>query len=142
MSHDTIGRLFVTGGNNAKVTSIYDFGAADRIKGAPKMNIRRRCHSSTVAVEGNIFTIGGSFSDGIGDENGQPLRMARSSGRDLHQNIVNAGDTSMFFAATCDSTTSLERRQCNRRLSSRIPPASGLHHSASSTSASSARDLA
>jgi galactose oxidase len=73
MSHDTAGRLFVTGGNNAEVTSIYDFPSATWTKG-PDMKHARGYHASTITSEGNIFTIGGSFSGDIGGENNVLLK--------------------------------------------------------------------
>ena len=73
MSQDIDGRLFVTGGNNAEVTSIYDSAAAAWLPG-PRMNIARGYHASAVTSSGDIFTIGGSFSGGNGGEGNVPFK--------------------------------------------------------------------
>ena len=73
MSHDLNGRFFVTGGNNAEVTSVYDFALAAWTK-APNMNVARGYHSTAVTSNGDVFAIGGSFSGGYGGVDGTPLK--------------------------------------------------------------------
>ncbi|KAL8652816.1 MAG: hypothetical protein Q9210_002465 [Variospora velana] len=70
ISLDAGGRIFVTGGNDAPKTSIYDSNANTWIA-APNMKIARGYQSSATLSNGNIFTIGGSWSGGQGDKNGE-----------------------------------------------------------------------
>ncbi|KAL8668733.1 MAG: hypothetical protein Q9168_006651 [Polycauliona sp. 1 TL-2023] len=68
LSLDNSGRPFVTGGNDAAKTSIYD--GTTWIAG-PNMNIQRGYQSSATLSDGRIFTIGGSWSGGEGNKNGE-----------------------------------------------------------------------
>ncbi|KAI9796356.1 MAG: hypothetical protein M1833_006361 [Piccolia ochrophora] len=70
ISLDANGRPVVTGGNNAARTSIYDPAAANWIS-APDMKKPRGYQSSATCSDGRIFTIGGSWSGGEGDKNGE-----------------------------------------------------------------------
>ncbi|KAI4276113.1 MAG: hypothetical protein L6R35_006231 [Caloplaca aegaea] len=70
ISLDAGGRIFVTGGNDAPKTSIYDSNANSWIA-APNMKIARGYQSSATLSNGNIFTIGGSWSGGRGNKNGE-----------------------------------------------------------------------
>ena len=70
ISMDFDGRLVVTGGDTANRTSIYDPSSNTWIAG-PTMKIPRGYQSSTTTSEGKIFTIGGSWSGGYGNKNGE-----------------------------------------------------------------------
>ncbi|CAN9386741.1 unnamed protein product [Alternaria alternata] len=64
------GRIVVTGGDNAEITSIYDPATNDWTRG-PNMKISRGYQSQTTLSNGGIFTIGGSWSGGNGGKNGE-----------------------------------------------------------------------
>ncbi|KAL8649816.1 MAG: hypothetical protein Q9226_005417 [Calogaya cf. arnoldii] len=68
LSLDASGRPFVTGGNDAAKLSIYD--GTNWIAGPP-MKIQRGYQSSATLSDGRIFTIGGSWSGGEGNKNGE-----------------------------------------------------------------------
>ncbi|KAI9889961.1 MAG: hypothetical protein M1814_004579 [Vezdaea aestivalis] len=70
ISMDASGRTVVTGGNNAPKTSIYDPAPDGWISGA-NMKIPRGYQSSVTCSDGRIFTIGGSWSGGEGNKNGE-----------------------------------------------------------------------
>lgn len=70
ISIDGQGKVIVTGGNSADKTTFYDFTSDKWIKG-PKMNIPRGYQSSVTLSDGRVFTIGGSWSGGIGDKPGE-----------------------------------------------------------------------
>jgi galactose oxidase len=70
ISIDFNGRILVTGGNDAPRASLYqptDFNWID----APNMNTARGYQASATLSNGNIFTIGGSWSGGIFNKNGE-----------------------------------------------------------------------
>ncbi|CAK1361526.1 Galactose oxidase [Cercospora beticola] len=64
------GRVMITGGSNAEVTSIWspETGAFTR---GPNMDQARGYQSSTTLSDGRVFTIGGSWSGGEGGKNGE-----------------------------------------------------------------------
>ncbi|KAL5414523.1 hypothetical protein PMIN04_008983 [Paraphaeosphaeria minitans] len=70
ISMDFNGRIIVTGGSNAAKTSIYD-SAADTWTAGPDMKIARGYQSTTTVSDGRIFNIGGSWSGGEGNKNGE-----------------------------------------------------------------------
>ena len=70
LSMDTTGRPFVTGGNSASRTSIYD-PVADAWISGPNMQIGRGYQASCAVSDGRTFTIGGSWSGGEGGKNGE-----------------------------------------------------------------------
>ncbi|KAI4193236.1 MAG: hypothetical protein LQ348_002919 [Seirophora lacunosa] len=78
ISLDVQGRVFVTGGNDAPKTSIYDSNANTWIA-APNMKIARGYQSSTTLSNGDIFTIGGSWSGGQGNKNGEVWKSATNT---------------------------------------------------------------
>ncbi|KAL8868405.1 MAG: hypothetical protein Q9174_005016 [Haloplaca sp. 1 TL-2023] len=78
ISLDVSGRPFVTGGNDAAKLSIYD-PAANNWIGGPNMKIARGYQSSTTLSDGRIFTIGGSWSGGEGNKNGEVWSPASNS---------------------------------------------------------------
>ncbi|KAF2760457.1 galactose oxidase [Pseudovirgaria hyperparasitica] len=63
LSMDSTGRFIVTGGNDAAKTSIYDPRTNQWQKGA-EMNVPRGYQSSATLSNGNVFTLGGSWSGG------------------------------------------------------------------------------
>ena len=69
-SLDATGRLIVTGGNNAEKTSIFEVGS-DSWLPATNMQIPRGYQSQTTLSDGRVFTIGGSWSGGQGNKNGE-----------------------------------------------------------------------
>ncbi|KAL8964463.1 MAG: hypothetical protein Q9183_004434 [Haloplaca sp. 2 TL-2023] len=78
ISLDVSGRPFVTGGNDAPKLSIYD-PATNNWIGGPNMKISRGYQSSTTLSDGRIFTIGGSWSGGEGNKNGEVWSPASNS---------------------------------------------------------------
>ncbi|KAL8916958.1 MAG: hypothetical protein Q9172_006042 [Xanthocarpia lactea] len=76
LSLDASGRPFVTGGDDAAKLSIYD--GTNWIAG-PNMRIQRGYQSSTTLSDGRIFVIGGSWSGGEGNKNGEVWSPASNS---------------------------------------------------------------
>ncbi|KAM6506997.1 hypothetical protein FALCPG4_018390 [Fusarium falciforme] len=70
ISMDGDGQIVVTGGNDAKKTSLYDSPSDSWITG-PEMNIARGYQSSATTSDGRVFTIGGSWSGARGGKNGE-----------------------------------------------------------------------
>ncbi|KAN0083641.1 copper radical oxidase [Elaphomyces granulatus] len=70
ISKDFNGRLVVTGGSTDPRTSIYDLNSSSWIS-AHNLTIPRGYQSSTILSDGQIFTIGGSWSGGRGGKNGE-----------------------------------------------------------------------
>ncbi|KAF4549027.1 Hypothetical protein D9617_24g017410 [Elsinoe fawcettii] len=65
MSFLANGTMVVTGGENAEAVSFYNF-QTNKWTRAADMKVARGYQSSTTLSNGNIFTIGGSFTGGIG----------------------------------------------------------------------------
>ncbi|KAM5341294.1 hypothetical protein ACJ41O_014325 [Fusarium nematophilum] len=70
ISLDGNGQVVVTGGNNAEKTSLYDSSSDSWIPG-PDMKIARGYQSSATMSDGRVFTIGGSWSGGRFEKNGE-----------------------------------------------------------------------
>ncbi|KAF1837919.1 arabinogalactan endo-1,4-beta-galactosidase [Decorospora gaudefroyi] len=70
ISLDFSGRVVVTGGSSAAKTSIYDPSSSAWISGK-NMRIARGYQSTTTCSDGRIFNIGGSWSGGRGNKNGE-----------------------------------------------------------------------
>ena len=70
LSADFIGRFIITGGSNAPKTSIYR-PSVDAFDVAANMKISRGYQSQTTLSDGRVFVIGGSWSGGVGDKNGE-----------------------------------------------------------------------
>ncbi|GAM43155.1 galactose oxidase [Talaromyces pinophilus] len=68
ISLDFKGNIIVSGGDTEEKTSIFD---GQSWKAASDMQIPRGYQASTTIADGRIFTIGGSFSGGIGGKNGE-----------------------------------------------------------------------
>lgn len=64
------GRIIITGGTNAEVTSIYKPATNQFVRG-PNMKIPRGYQTSTTLSDGRVFTIGGSFSGARGGKTGE-----------------------------------------------------------------------
>ncbi len=76
ISLDANGRPFVTGGNDAPKLSIFD---GNNWIAGPNMKIARGYQSSATLSNGNIFTIGGSWSGGEGNKNGEVWNAATNT---------------------------------------------------------------
>ncbi|KAF5657123.1 galactose oxidase [Fusarium heterosporum] len=70
ISMDGNGQVVVTGGNNAQKTSLYDSSSDSWIPG-PDMKVARGYQSSATLSNGRVFTIGGSWSGGQFEKNGE-----------------------------------------------------------------------
>jgi galactose oxidase len=70
ISMDGTGQIVVTGGNDAQKTSLYDSSSDDWIPG-PDMQVARGYQSSATLSDGRVFTIGGSWSGGSFEKNGE-----------------------------------------------------------------------
>ncbi|MEM6800355.1 MAG: LamG-like jellyroll fold domain-containing protein, partial [Bacteroidota bacterium] len=64
------GRIIVTGGSSSNRTSIYDPGTGQWTAG-PSMNITRGYHAMVTLPDGQIFTVGGSWSGGRGNKHAE-----------------------------------------------------------------------
>ena len=64
------GRLLVNGGSNASVTSLYDPATATWTRSGD-MNVPRGYNASVTLGSGDVFTVGGSWSGGLGGKNGE-----------------------------------------------------------------------
>ncbi|MGN7253085.1 galactose oxidase-like domain-containing protein [Arthrobacter sp. SAFR-014] len=82
------GQLMVTGGSNSTKTSLYN-PATDTWTAGPAMKIARGYHSSVTTSAGEVFTIGGSWSGGIGNKHGE-VWSAASGWRTLPNVLVNS----------------------------------------------------
>ncbi|KAH7246643.1 galactose oxidase precursor [Fusarium tricinctum] len=70
ISIDGTGQIVVTGGNDAQKTSLYDSSSDNWIPG-PDMQVARGYQSSATLSDGRVFTIGGSWSGGSFEKNGE-----------------------------------------------------------------------
>ncbi|WP_456505127.1 discoidin domain-containing protein [Arthrobacter sp. UYCu723] len=64
------GRIMVSGGSSSTKTSLYN-PATNTWSPGPDMKIARGYHSNVTTSTGEVFTIGGSWSGGIGNKNGE-----------------------------------------------------------------------
>jgi len=64
------GRVHVSGGSDSGKTSIYNFGDNSWTVGAT-MVVPRGYHGATTMADGRVFTVGGSWSGGVGGKNGE-----------------------------------------------------------------------
>jgi len=64
------GRILINGGNNSKLTSIYNAETDSWARGQP-MGIGRGYEANTVLPNGDVFTLGGSWSGGRGGKDGE-----------------------------------------------------------------------
>lgn len=70
ISIDGAGRMVITGGNSAQKTTVYQFGSQTWIPG-PDMNTQRGYQASATLSDGRVFTIGGCWSGGWFEKNGE-----------------------------------------------------------------------
>lgn len=70
LSADFVGRFIITGGSNAPKTSIYR-PSVDAFDVAATMKKSRGYQAQTTLSDGRVFTIGGSWSGGVGEKNGE-----------------------------------------------------------------------
>lgn len=70
ISLDGTGQIVVTGGSNAQKSSLYDSGS-DRWVPGPDMKVPRGYQASATCSDGRVFTIGGSWSGGQFEKNGE-----------------------------------------------------------------------
>ncbi|GJN72569.1 hypothetical protein PLICBS_006642 [Purpureocillium lilacinum] len=70
VSLDASGRVVVTGGSNAQKTSFYDAATEAWVPG-PDMKTPRGYQASATCSDGRVFTIGGSWSGGQFEKNGE-----------------------------------------------------------------------
>lgn len=70
ISIDGTGKMVVTGGNSAQKTTLYDFASQTWIPG-PDMNLPRGYQASATLSDGRVFTIGGCWSGGWFEKNGE-----------------------------------------------------------------------
>ncbi|KAE8361334.1 galactose oxidase [Aspergillus caelatus] len=77
LSLDHLGQPVVTGGSSSLRTSIYNTGT-DRWIAASNMQIARGYQSQVTLSNGQIFTIGGSWSGGQGDKAGEVYDVANN----------------------------------------------------------------
>ncbi|EFQ36699.1 kelch domain-containing protein [Colletotrichum graminicola] len=73
MNHLADGRLVINGGNTDAAVTIYD-PFANTWTRAANMNMGRGYQSSVTLSDGRGFTIGGSYTGGIGGQNGTPMK--------------------------------------------------------------------
>ncbi|WP_426978402.1 discoidin domain-containing protein [Pseudarthrobacter sp. O4] len=64
------GRIMVSGGSSSTKTSLYN-PATNKWSPGPDMKIARGYQSNVTTSTGEVFTIGGSFSGGIGNKDGE-----------------------------------------------------------------------
>ena len=69
------GKLLINGGSNGYSSSIWDF-ATQKWTPTPWLNIPRGYQSAVTLDNGNVFTIGGSFDNGIGGKTGELWNLA------------------------------------------------------------------
>ncbi|KAJ5660996.1 uncharacterized protein N7484_000368 [Penicillium longicatenatum] len=93
ISIDADGKFVVSGGTDQRRTSIFNTStAADRWYIAAGMNIDRGYQATSTLSDGRIFTIGGSFSGGVGGDGadlGQRDVAARGKDGELYDPIQN-----------------------------------------------------
>lgn len=70
LSTDINGRFVIVGGSNSPKTSIYT-PSTDSYKAGVNLKISRGYQAQTTLSDGRIFTIGGSWSGGLGGKNGE-----------------------------------------------------------------------
>ena len=64
------GRIMITGGSSSEAVTIYD-PVTNQWTQEPQMVVARGYHSMTVLHDGSVFTVGGSWSGGLGGKFGE-----------------------------------------------------------------------
>ncbi|CAH0304635.1 Sialidase [Arthrobacter sp. Bi26] len=86
------GKILISGGSNSSKTTLYN-PATNAWTPGPDMKIARGYQSNVTTSTGEVFTIGGSFSGGIGNKNGEVWSAAggwRTLTNVLADNILTA----------------------------------------------------
>ena len=102
------GRLLVVGGSDSGATSLYD-PATDSWTAGPRLNIPRGYESAVTLSDGRVFTLGGSWSGGIGGKDAEvftpdgtwqrlPGITAQSILTDDKDGVYRADNHGWFFA--------------------------------------------
>ncbi|KAK2592931.1 hypothetical protein QQS21_009376 [Conoideocrella luteorostrata] len=81
------GKLVVTGGNSAQKTTFYDFESQSWTPG-PDMVLPRGYQASTTLSDGRVFTIGGSWSGGRREKNGEVYDLEKQQWMNLSGAVV------------------------------------------------------
>ncbi|MET0191210.1 MAG: galactose oxidase-like domain-containing protein [Pseudonocardia sediminis] len=76
------GRVVITGGSGASNTTVYD-PWTDTFSTGPQMAIPRGYHTSVTLSDGRLFAVGGSWSGGPGNKDGEVMDAAGTSWRRL-----------------------------------------------------------
>lgn len=85
----TDGRVVITGGSGASNTTVYD-PRTDTFSTGPQMAIPRGYHTSVTLSDGRLFAVGGSWSGGPSDKDGEVMDAAGTSWRRLDGVAVDA----------------------------------------------------
>jgi large repetitive protein len=88
------GRVLVSGGIDAANTSLYN-ATTNTWSSAAQMNIARGYQANCVLQDGSVFTLGGSWSGGVGGKNGEVWNEAQGWRR-----LTGVPVTSMLSVAT------------------------------------------
>ncbi len=113
------GRVLVSGGISSAATSIYD-PSTNTWTAAAQMNISRGYQANCVLEDGSVFTLGGSWSGGVGGKHGEVWNQAQgwrrltgvpvtpmlsvdpgpenSYSQDSHFWLIPAGNGKVFYA--------------------------------------------
>ncbi|KAG8525383.1 uncharacterized protein KY384_009027 [Bacidia gigantensis] len=78
LNMDSRGRVFVTGGNDAPKTSYYT-PSTDGWTTGPQMNVGRGYQAQCTLSDGRTFVIGGSWSGGTGNKNGEVYSISQNA---------------------------------------------------------------
>ncbi len=109
------GRIMVTGGSSSPKTSIYDpfDGPNGKWTSSSNMNIPRGYHAMTTLADGNVYTVGGSWSGGRGNKHteiwdrntgtwtvksGIPVDVIGGTATDYHAWLWQAPNGKLFHA--------------------------------------------
>jgi len=82
------GRIIITGGSDAEATSIYSPATNEFTRG-PDMKVARGYQTSATLSNGQVFTIGGSYSGPRGGKNGEVYNPATNKWTMLPKAAVN-----------------------------------------------------
>ncbi|GAA2136730.1 hypothetical protein GCM10009825_22230 [Arthrobacter humicola] len=92
------GRILISGGSNSSKTTLYD-PVTNAWTPGPDMNIARGYQSNVTTSTGEVFTIGGSWSGGTGNKNGEVWSASggwRTLPNVLADNILTADPQGIF----------------------------------------------
>ena len=92
------GRILVSGGSSHSETSIYN-PETDSWEAAADMNVGRGYHSNVTLSDGGVFTLGGSWTGGVGDKSAEVFRddsWQRLDGIEASDSIVTSDFRGLF----------------------------------------------